>query len=511
LRGTYKATLAKGFAAALIAAVLGGCGSNSPQNIKPATASLITIIQDAPVCDAISASLTLTGLNFTPIGGGFPAGYLTTTPAFAPSIRVNLQLLRDFNTVLYIAPVNAGSYQQATMNVELAQIATYQPGQNPPVSLLTTTLTQPKPIINLNPPLVITAGQPNVLLLDFNAQQMLQTDATGQLTGTVNPVVNATQLTATNGNGFVELDDLSGFVRSTTPISASGTPLFTGSFLMQLLGPSVSGNPALTMNLTANTELIGFVDLPHLLPDSYVEVDASLDSQGNFVGNKVEFQAVEHPFAGIGAEATPSTALIGTVTAITTDQTGYPTQFNLWIRDAEPQDTANITLDSIFQVNLNSGTLFQISALGPNFANLSFGPQNLGVGQEIVVHGAYTKVPSSTGTKSNLPVTVSPSAIFLKLQSIQGSLGSVVTAGSDGVTGAFVLNPCSTLQQQAPVYVLTNNQTNFVKVTGLGALTPQMNLLVKGMPYYEPQGGVFNGVTVPPGTLVVQAKQVHQL
>jgi hypothetical protein len=133
------------------------------------------------------------------------------------------------------------------------------------------------------------------------------------------------------------------------------------------------------------------------------------------------------------------------------------------------------------------------------------------VGQEVVVHGAYTKPPTTTGSGPKLLGTIAPTAIFLKLQSLQGTLGSVVQIGSDDLTGAFVLNPCCTLLQGAPIYVLTNNQTTYVNVTGLGGLTPQDSLLVKGMPFFESQAGTINGVSIPAGTLVVQAKQVHRL
>ncbi len=60
-----------------------------------------------------------------------------------------------------------------------------------------------------------------------------------------------------------------------------------------------------------------------------------------------------------------------------------------------------------------------------------------------------------------------------------------------------------------PIYVVTNNQTAFVNVTGLGGITPVNTLLVKGMPYYESQATTINGVAIPAGTLVMQAKQVH--
>jgi hypothetical protein len=153
--------------------------------------------------------------------------------------------------------------------------------------------------------------------------------------------------------------------------------------------------------------------------------------------------------------------------------------------------------------------------LAPNFANLSFGPQNLAVGQELVVHGTITPSTSQTGSTTvfnqTLPATVVPSAIFLKYQSMQGTLGSMLSIGSDNLTGAFVLNPCCTLLQGAPIYVLTNNQTNYVNAGGLGSLTSNGSLVVKGLPIYEPNSMVINGVTIPAGTMVLQAKQVHVL
>ena len=505
-----KRMLAKIFAMALVTGILTSCGSSTPTTPNPAKGSLITIVQDAPICDAISSTVTITGLSLTPVAGGSNEGYIASTASFAPSIRLNLQQLRDFTTILYVFTVPEGSYNQANFRLQQAQVATYEPSLIPPVKFLSGALTETQPTVALNPPLVITAGQANVLRLDFDVLRMLQVNSTGQLTGSVSPVISVAQLTASGSNGFGELDDLSGFVRTITPTNTTTNPTYTGSFLMQLLSPSTSGAPAVSVNLAADTNKVGFVDLPHLVTNSYVEVDATLDSQGNLAAKTVEFQAVEDPYL-TKSSVTPSTAFIGPIVSIATDPVGNPTQFDFWVRDAEPQDPFNITLDSIFQVNLSSNPTFQVSVLGPNFANLTFGPTNLAVGQEVVVHGAYTKPPTTTGSGPKLLGTIAPTAIFLKLQSLQGNLGSIVQIGSDDLTGAFVLNPCCTLLQGAPLYVLTNNQTTYVNVTGLGGLTPQDSLLVKGMPFFEPQASTINGVSIPAGTLVVQAKQVHRL
>ena len=516
MRRKPQGRLAKITVVLIFAGVLTSCSTTTPTNPNPGTGNLITIVQDVPLCNAISANVVVQNLSFTPVESTNAQGYITTTPSFAPEIRLNLPQLRDFSTILYSYPVRAGSYNQMNLDFELAQLAAYDATLSPPVRNYNVNFTNTKPIIPLNPPLVITSGQTNVMVLDFDVLRMLATNSSGNLTGQIIPIVSLTQLSATspsgaiNPNGFAELDDLWGFVRSITNTNATSNPTYTGSFLMQVLSPSTADAPALPMNLTATTNKIGFADLVHLLPNSYVEVDAILDSQGNLAAKTVEVQAIENPFP-TESGVTPSTALIGPIVSIKTDAAGNPTQLNLWVHDAEPDDTSTLLMDSIYQVDLTANPTYQVSALGPNFANLSFGPQNMAVGQELVVHGAYTKPPTPVGAFSSLPFTVVPTAIYLKLQSMQGAMGSMLKIGSDDATGVFTLNPCCALLQGVPIYVVTNNQTAYVNTTGLGAITTLNTLLVKGMPYYESHAVTLNGVTIPAGTLVFQAKQVHVL
>lgn len=517
MRRTPQPRLAQIIGVTLAAGFLTSCSTSTPSTpTNPGTGTLITIAQDVPICNAISANVVVEDLSFNQVGTGVNIGYITTTPSFAPEIRLNLQQLRDFTTILYEFPVRAGNYNQANLSFELTQVSAYDLTLNPPIRNLNASLTNAKPSFAINPPLVITAGKANVMILDFDVLRMLLTDAAGNLTGRVTPSVNITQLSGltpagtVNPNGFTELDDLWGFVRSVSTTNTTSNASFIGSFQMQLLSPSTADAPEVPINLTANTNSIGFAGLNHLLPNSYVEVDAILDSQGNLVAKTIEVQAVENPFptqSGI----TPSTALIGPIVSIKTDATGNPSQLNLWVRDAEPDDTSTLLMDSIFQVDLTANPTYQASVMGPNFANLSFNSGNLAVGQEVVVHGAYSKPPTVAGATVTQPFTVEPTAIFLKMQSMQGTMGSMLTVGSDNETGVFTLNPCCTLLQGVPLYVVTNNQTAYVNVAGLSGITTLNSLLVKGMPYYEPQAVTINGVTIPGGTMVMQARQVHVL
>ena len=245
---------------------------------------------------------------------------------------------------------------------------------------------------------------------------------------------------------------------------------------------------------------MGFSDLPPLLPNSYVEVDVILDSQGNLAAKTVEVQAVENPFP-VDTGVAPSTALIGTITAIQTDAAGNPKTFNYWVRDAEPDDTSTLPMDAIYQVDLTSGPTYQASALGPNFANLTFGPQNLAVGQELVIHGGYIK-PPSTGIVpgiSAFPFIIQPTAIYLKSQSIRN--GELRAPGvARRCHRRLHSTPCCALLNGVPIYVVTNNQTSYLNATGLGALTTVNSLVVKGMPDYEAQPVTINGVAIPGGS-----------
>ncbi len=121
------------------------------------------------------------------------------------------------------------------------------------------------------------------------------------------------------------------------------------------------------------------------------------------------------------------------------------------------------------------------------------------------MHGVITKASAPQ------PTLDAADAVYLKLQSHEGRFSSLVQAGSDDKTGAFDLAPCATLFQGKPMMVFTSNQTVFLNVGGLNELTAQPPLVVKGLLFFEAQGTTINGVTVPAGTYVLLAKQVHQI
>lgn len=493
-----KRTPAIGLTLAM-AVMLASCGGSKSPPAAP-KGSILVLISDLPLCNTISFTATISNLTLSTASGA-QVGHVLTTGA---DYGVNLSTLRDFTTVLALNSIPQTTYNEATLTISTATIALYDPNQNPPVTTMNAKLSSRPPTFDFVPVFPVTTGIVNALMLDFDMVKSIQLDANNNVTGNVTPVFSLTPLTATNSSeGFGEMDDLLGFVRSVSPTPSPSTPQFTGSFLMQISSDWLPSGPSLPVNFTSSTQLYGVAELNQVLTDDFVEVDGFMNSTGNLVANSVEVEPQENPSLN-------EIAMIGLVTSVSRDPNGNLSGFNLWVRQEEPSDTGSVPLNSILSVSVSSSTTYQYSSRGANFAGLVFGPGQIAPGQELVVHGPFTVPPTGAGAPY-VPTTVAASAVYLKLQSFQGSFDSSVEVGSDDRTGAFWLSPCCPLFQPSPVLVLSSSQTNFVNLSGLSALTPGPALLVKGLPFYEPEGGTINGVTVPPGTLVMLAKQVHQL
>jgi hypothetical protein len=527
-----KRTCTKALIAVLAVAFLTSCGSSKAKVTLP-TGSLITLVGDLPgPCDVVSFPFNVTDLTLT--GSSSVQATVVTVPinpssVAEPTIRINLGCLRDFTTPLSMGTATVGNYNLAQIYLTEPQMTFYDPTILPPSLPIDNAELTMQPLklyqLPIDPPLVITKNAASVLQIDFDMLHMIQSITTDpaneKVMVTATPEITFTPLTAvgSQGQGFGELDDLVGFVRSVTIPPPVNLGQYDGSFNLQLLSASISSAPVATINLSSSTQLYGFSNLNQLYTDSFCEVDAYIDDDGNFVANTVENEYTECiPSSPPLPPCTdhPILAIIGLVTSLTRDTSGNVTSFNLWARDVEPNDPSVVELDSIPQVNLSSSTTYQYSSRNVNFANLPFGPANINVGQEVIVHGLVTPPQGTSGAGAPpLPTIVTAYKVYDKLQSIQGSFAALVQVAGDNKTGAFTFSPCPVMFQQTPTMVLTNSQTNFVNLNGLSSLTGGSSgnptLLVKGLPFFEGQAQTIYGVSVPAGTLVILAKQVHQL
>lgn len=481
--------LAVSLAVGLAAVVLCSCGNGDSTTVtpKPGNGALYILIGDTPICDALSFRASVTGLTLTPQDSE------TVVPVIgaASLIKLNFASLRDLVTVLSLGSVQAGTYDKVTITFSRTELGLFDPTEDPPSRVQGVVFSTLAPEIPIDPPLTVVENKVSVLRLDFDMLRSLERDSQDQITGNVTPFIKAVPVVA-NEEGYGDLNNLVGFVRTVSPSRINDT--FIGSMNVQLLGGT---GPSATVILTEETGLFGAPALNELETGRFVEVQAYLDPDGNIVARNIE---VEN--RAVVEES--KVAFLGFVNSVTRDADGNLTQFNLHVREEEPDVSLSVFLDHTVVVNVLPETTFQTSSRDTNFADLPFDAANLAVGQEVVVHGTYT-------LNTDALTTVDADSIYLRLQTLQGNLSSLVRVESDGRSGAFELAPCCTLLQGAPILAITNSETAFLNVFGLADLRPEQTLLVIGLPFFLPDGGTINGVTVPAGSIAVLTKQVHQL
>jgi hypothetical protein len=442
---------------------------------------------DTPICDVVSFDATIDKATLTP--GGEESGNSNSQPVTVISspTKVDFAALTDFFTVLSLANVPAGTYSTLTLNLSKMQITVLDITKSPPAPTpITPTPTSATVTVNIEPPLQVAANGSVALNLDFVLRKSLLTQQ-GQLTGMVNPVIRATSHNASPDKELGDDEDLEGLVQS---VKTTGTSPFIGSFMVK----TASGNTQ-TVNVTSDTRFDGVSGLSGLTAGTFVEVDAFVDSNGNIVARSVEAEEEEDQ---------QRAAFVGVITAVTRDQsTMNVTQFTLFVRHVDAEETACVPPKSNLAVNVSSSTEYKITAEGVNRAGLAFNGSALGLGQSVVVHGPCQPNPP----------TVNATSVFLRLQTILGNFTKLLNAPSDDRTGGFAFLPCGAVFQGKPSTVFTFAETGFAGVPGLNELTATATLAIKGLLLYELQQTKVNGITVsaPPPAAVFEAKLVHQL
>ena len=518
-------------ALALALSCLGsGCGSSSTAPSTPTgvsgTGSVFVVVSDSPICDLLTTRLNVTQVV---LGVANSGNTVTLLSSLSTVIGLDLVSLLGFSTILTFRTTNAGTYDRVSVSLEAQSMAVYDPSQNPPIQTLSenlTTKTTP-PLYNITPPLNLGSNGVGVIDIDYDLLQDVQVDSQG-VTGFINPLAKVSAPTPSPTTGFGEMDGIEGFVSSVNTTSyTSGSTVFTGFVAMQLLASAsgTGGTPGINMSLTQNTALCGqpvppalpvsnrpctAVPLNSILTNSYALVDGFIDSNGNVNATSIT----------IGPPSNPSganlTSFIGPVLSLNKDANGNVIGFMLYVSNVQPP-ASPVSLGGAVQVLLPSSTLYNTIPPAPppgsvsppaNFAALPFSASDLTVGQEVVVHGVFSVPPSP------LPTVVAADEVDVRLQSHLGSFSSLLAVQPDDRTGAFTLAPCATILQQnpsaLPIYVFTSPTTTFVNTPGLTALRPSPMILIKGLLFYEPQSVTINGVTVPPGKMVMLARQVIQ-
>jgi hypothetical protein len=500
--------------AAIAAVMMTACGSsNSNLQQNPNTnGALYTFITDTPSCDLLSLGVFLVQMNLHKAGK--PAtGLVTVWPSnlagaqISPVIEVST--LRDIMSVANLTSIPPGTYDQIQLSAIIDYGSTYDSTQSPPVNRFNPTVGTDSVTINLSPALTISSGKVSAVMIDLNLAHSLNVDSQGQLTGTVTWVFSGYPMVTSGPNGFGEMDSVYGFVR-TVNSSSSGTG-FTGSLLLQTHTSTSGGNgPALTIQLTDSTDLcmngacgVPVSELDQLTTGNYVEADVYIDESGNVVAKRIQVEDREDLSQNL-------LAYVGPVLDVTKDSNGNVTQFDMLVRETDPPDATAIPNSTPVTVYVSQPTTFNpllISTDLLNLAssgNLNFAVNSIVPGQEVVVHGTFSKASGGV-------TTVNANSVYPRFQSMLGTFSSLAgNPGSDNKTGAFQMAPCNGLVGSNPFMVVTDAQTVFENTSGLSTLSPTTQMLARGQMYFDMSGSTINGVQIPAGTNVLVASRVRQ-
>jgi hypothetical protein len=498
-----KPTLVGLASLALVSALIySGCGGSTMSTNTQTTAQTGTVAvfgSDAPLCDVFSFQVTITSAELVPQNGGAPVSLISSP------LTIDFARLVDFATILQLSKIPAANYSKLTMTMT-----------NPSLMVMDVTTTPPMPVAvpktvfsNNSTTMTVTVNlqnsddqesemdlgdnQASGLKLDFNLRDSVLTDATGQVTGVVDPIVTAKLTSSQTGDdheGLGQTAELHGLVQSVNTTSSGN---FTGSFAVQVLGGT---GPVFTIEVNSATNFEGVADLGALTANQFVEVDAIVDASGDILAKEVEVPETEPPDITDGV-------FLGPIVAVTRDGSGNAISFIMVVRGEYPEDlTESVPRYSPLAVNLNANgttTNFRLpSWLNP--AGLAFNAASVGVGEHVGVRGTIV---------AGSPISVDAQGVFLRPRTVLGNFTQLLSA-LDDKAGGFALAPCGSLFQGNPMTALTFESTFFSGVSGLTGLSPKPTIATRGLLLYEQSSGASNGAAWTAPTWVLEAHSVHQ-
>ena len=445
------------FALLLAIAATIGCGgaSSSNQNISQNnSASVYVTGEDAPVSSVFGFNVTIDKITLN--SSSSTATALSTPTAVDFARLMGLRSLLAFNT---IAP---GTYNSVTFTFENTTPAPVinwvDVNSTPPsVQMLTGSFSQTTVTVPFlaGAPLVVSSNGLAGLHIDFNVGDSLTTNGSGQITGTINPVISVAAVSASE-----ELGEITDFTGNVVSVSTSAN-----TFVMQ--GPYGFQR---TIDVNANTLYNSGNNLGTLTPNAIVSVIGTMQADGSILAAGVELITTDQAFiSGRVLAVNPSTGPVQSVT--------------MWVGE-ELGTSGVIPVDTVQTINLSGVATYDICFFDNLLTQQLFNDASLVVGQRILVGGT---VAGSVFT---------PDMVSLRRQGVVGALvaNSVTVTGSTGSNlGYFQMQNDALMSYAAggPFYVYTGDATSFENIGGLSGLasagTP--NLISRGLVFKNPGDG----------------------
>ena len=451
--------------AVLSAIALSSCGSSGGGSSTPLTgdqASVYTIGTDAPLPSVVSCEVTVSGIT---LNNGTTNVSVLSQPA-----DVDFAKLSGLHQLLDLTSVPTGTYTSATITISAPVIGYIDTSVSPPtVSTINGTLSTNSVTVNFAQPVSVTSSDLFGLRMEFDLRQSLATDSNGQITGAVNPVFEVALKNALTDQ--IPIDEFMAGV-----IGVTGANTF-----------NVQGPHGRQWTVTTNSDTIyddPSIAVSSFTTDTIVGVSGTIDPvTHNIDASEIDVVSMDKFY------------LDGLLTSVR-PPSGGATAADLYVRDELPAING-ISDGQIETLTLNGSENYHIEHINLPLTTLLFNNSALAAGQHVGIAGSLT----TTNGTSQLTVK----RVVLQRQGQAGTWVPGSTVIQSGNLGSFSLNDDWTagVLLPQPLPVLTTNDTNFINLSGLSALTGASPISIR----------VVGFILIDPatGSPVMVARSVEQL
>jgi hypothetical protein len=425
----------KSFVSFLTLLVLGtmtlvGCGGGSSTgsslvstpNVQ--SGSVFVTGEDAPLPSVVSLNLTINSITLT---GKNSSPQVLTAPA-----TVDFARFVGLRTPLAFSAVPADTYSSATFVIASPVIDYVDPVNPTLVDTMNGTFSSPTSTnpqttsvtVNFPTPMIVGANGLAGVHTEFDIRQSLAVDGSGQITGTINPVMYIEVVKATDPDG--QITELVGTVNSVN--AAASSFVFQGPYGHQY-----------TVDVNSNTNFnSGYTVATLPTTGGFASLQGTVQSDGSILASDVEFITTDLAFlSGRILAMTPTTGPVQTVT--------------LWV--GETGGSTSTLVDSVQTINVGAISTYDVCFFDNTWFNTTglFGNSSLLVGQRIFIGGTYS------GT------TFTPDMISLRRQGVYGLTvpASVVISGGNAGTFQMMNSGLLGYSLAAPLTVDTGLGTLF--------------------------------------------------
>lgn len=399
----------------------GGSGSNQSQMV-------FVTGEDTPLPAVVDFNITLNNIKLNNSSGSVTVLSTPTTVDFGRLI--GLRSLLGFNKV---AP---GTYTSATFNMSSPVIEYINLGTNPPsLGTMNGQLTASTVTVSFPQAMVVNSSGLAGLHMDFDLRDSLETNAAGQITGVVNPVIYIKAVSASAEEG--QITDFTGSL-----ISVNG---LNDTFVMQ--GPWGFQE---VIDVNVETLYSGTYTLSSLPADGIISVVGIVQDDGSILAQQVEVITTNKAFiSGRILQVNPSSGAAQTVT--------------MYIGEELPAMSGNFARGQVVTINVSQISTYDVCFLNNWITNAVFNNTSMIAGQRIFMGGTWDSSSS----------TFTPNMISLRRQGTVGEVVANSVTVTSGNQGSFQLQNNGLLEWVAngPFTVNTSGRTNFVNVSGLSGLS----------------------------------------